>query len=271
MKTLYAVPWYNCTLNCKHCNVHNKVIFNNFDKFLSTLIAENYDNVILFGGEPLFNITKMEQIIRTGKINSISTNLILPSNISYDYISKNFVPLLSQYNISVATSWNPSRFNKEKQDLWLNAIKQLTGELDVLLLITLTRDLFVNSEIYSVLELAEKAGCTKFLFEPYIGADECNELADEWLCTFHDRYTGSMINLIEHKLDNWICDCDNTYTLEPSGEIKKGCPDSLIIGRNNFCNDCLVCSISGNCRPCPLQKTCSYPKKLAERVQNEHV
>ena len=114
--------------------------------------------------------------------------------------------------------------------------------------------------------MIEGVGVQKFLYEPYIGKNECNEKADEWLCMFHDNYTGGMTNLIEEKLDNWNCDCNEIYTLEPDGEIRKGCPDSLVLKEKTYCNDCLTCDKVDRCRPCMLQKTCSYPKKLSEKL-----
>lgn len=266
MKTLYVVPWYKCTLNCSHCNVKNRKVQENYTKFLEVFKSTDVDNTILFGGEPLFNHDKFEEIILTGKINSVSTNLILPSSLQFSYFREVMLPLLTKYDISIATSWNPNRFTSKREELWLNAIKELSS-LDILLLITLTEDLFTSTSIYEILRKVELAGCKKFLFEPYISTKECNDIADEWLCMFHDTYNGNMNNMLEEKLFNWNCNCDETYTLEPDGIIRKGCPDSLMIKEKYICEECLTCNFSEKCRPCKLQKTCSYPQKLLKKLK----
>lgn len=274
MSTLYAVPWYSCNLDCPHCHVHKRQFTFNKDKFMGSLNKAEYDEVVLFGGEPTMVWAHFKDIIETGKITSVSSNMVMyPTH----FIKSVFVPYMLKYNISVATSWNLKRFNKLGQiEKWAANVKALTDEnVDVLLLITLTEDLLEAplSHIIYALGIMEGAGVKKFLFEPYIGLHECNEKADEWLCNFHDNYPGIMDNLIEYKLDNWNCDCSNIYTLEPDGTIRKGCPDYIPMNELTFNEKCVQCEYNNRCRPCMLQRSCSYPKKLAKKLnklRSEH-
>ena len=271
MKTLYAVPSYKCNLACPHCNVRNKEVEFNFGKFLEALRTTDAENVILFGGEPTLIWDLFEAAIMTGKVTSVSTNLMV---YSVDTYYTKFANLLRKYNVSVATSWNYERFKSINEvGIWLSNVKALVEEyVDVLVLITLTKPLIDApfEDIVKFFTALEKTGVKQFLFEPYIGDIECNREADEWLCGFHRAYKGKMTNLIEKKLDNWKCDCSDTYTLEPNGDIVKGCPDSLVLkNRSYFLEECIDCNHVENCQPCNLEKTCSYPKKLAELIKNE--
>ena len=267
MKTLYAVPWYKCNLNCPHCHVSHREVAEDYDRFLRTLkIVDGFDHVVLFGGEPTLYREKFVEIIRTGKINSVSTNLVrYPVNV----IENELIPLINEYNLAIATSWNLKRFTRAEEDIWYENLANLCKHgVDVTVMITLTEDLLNISPTFMCFYLGrlEGAGVQKVLFEPYIGDVEVNEKADEWLCEVHDYYPGLIKNLLEEKLKNWNCNCDDVHTLEPDGVIRKGCPDLLASGVMNYCIDCMTCEHSDICRPCMLQKTCSYPKKLAKKL-----
>ena len=268
MKTLYAVPWYKCNLSCPHCHVSHRVVKEDFDRFMGTLTkVDGFDHVVLFGGEPTLFWERFEKIIRTGKINSVSTNLVqYPVN----FIARELVYLINTFNLTIATSWNRKRFTEGQGDIWFENLSMLCKyNVDVTVMITLTKDLLEDippTMMCFFLGRMEGAGVQKFLFEPYIGDVEVHDMADEWLCGVHDAYPGFMRNLLEEKLENWNCCCDDTYTLEPDGIIRKGCPDLITSGVQNYCVDCLNCKNSDICRPCMLQKTCSYPKKLAKKL-----
>ena len=137
MKTLYAVPWYNCNLLCPHCNISKRKVEFNKDKFIKSLKDSNYDNVILFGGEPTLNWNNFTEIISTGKINSVSTNLVVYSSV---FMSLAVAPFLKENSISVATSWNLKRFKDSAQfRKWICNLKILIKEdIDVVVLITLS-------------------------------------------------------------------------------------------------------------------------------------
>ena len=268
MKTLYAVPWYKCNLNCPHCHVSHREVREDYDRFLRTLkTVDGFDHVVLFGGEPTLDWDKFLEIVSTGKVNSVSTNLTTHLK---EFMEAEFLPLITKYNLSVATSWNNRRFSPALWGIWLNNVRILAPILkeNFIVMITLTDDLVSENMEYVNLMLGqiEGAGVKQFLFEPYIGDVEVHDKADEWLCKVHDWYPGLMKNLLEEKLRDWNCNCDDVCTLEPDGVIRKGCPDLLASGVMNYCIDCMTCEHSDICRPCMLQKTCSYPKKLAKKL-----
>ena len=269
MKTLYAVPWYTCNLQCPHCNVRNRKFTLNFSKFIHELRNSEADNIVLFGGEPTLMWDKFCECIWTDKVNSVSTNLVV-----YDenFTRNTMAPLLNAYDVDVATSWNFTRFTMQQMGQWLTNVNVLVrNNIDVLVMITLTQDLLEANlrDVYDIFGIMEQAGIETFLFEPYIGSNEVNNLADEWLVKFHKGYKGKMHSMILDRLEDWNCDCDEVQTLEPDGTILKGCPDSLVIENKTFCNECLLCDKSNICRPCMLQKSCSYPKKLYEFVKGK--
>ena len=269
MKTLYAVPWYRCNLNCPHCHVSHREVAENYDKFLYELgRATDYDHVVLFGGEPTLDWDKFLEMIDTGNVDSVSTNLTVYPK---EFMEYEFYPrILRNRDLKIATSWNFRRFTPALRDVWFNNVAFLAPILkeNFTVMITLTDDLIsIEPEFMNfTFGQLEAAGVTQFLFEPYIGDFEVNEKADEWLCRVHDCYPGRMTNLLEEKLKNWNCNCDDVYTLEPDGIIRKGCPDLITSGVMNYCVDCITCEHSDICRPCMLQKTCSYPKKLAKKL-----
>ena len=101
MKTLYAVPWYKCNLNCPHCHVSHREVREDYDRFLRTLkTADGFDHVVLFGGEPTLDWDKFLEIVSTGKVNSVSTNLTTHLK---EFMEAEFLPLITKYNLSVAT------------------------------------------------------------------------------------------------------------------------------------------------------------------------
>lgn len=256
MKTLYAIPWYNCNLSCKHCEISKMDDGPMSFEFMEALKNTDAEEVTLFGGEPLLNKYILKEILNTGKITSISTNMLLYT----DDIGQ----MLAKHNINIATSWNPTRFRGIQYYEWLaNIEKAVNLGLKVMVLITLTPDLFAYpmKRLLFKLEDMELYGCESFLFEPLVAETEVHEQADEWLCEFHKQYEGKMINEFEKKLDKWCHDCSEVYTLKPSGTIVKGCPHGL---PSHIIDECITCERASYCQPCRLLKTCSYPKKLRE-------
>lgn len=267
MFTVYITPWYNCNLNCPHCDVHLRKYPDNFNKFLERLkilkrIKGAEDHFVLFGGEPLLYQDKFECIVDTGCIDSVSTNMLLWS----DHVSK----LFKKYNMSIATSYNPRRFTGDNYTTWLKNLSSARREgIDIVVLITLTEDLFKTPmrQTLQVMDDIRCSGVEKFLFEPYIGTVECNEQADEWLVKFHEAYKcfhKPMKSLILDKLDNWNCDCANVRTFEPDGNLRNGCPQYT---PTPVPVQCLTCGLAEKCRPCALLKTCSFPQKLYKWVK----
>lgn len=264
MKTVYAIPTYNCNLNCPHCDIHKRKIQFNEEKFIKTLIDIHADSIVLFGGEPFLNKDVLKKCIETNKINSISTNLLL--------LDDDIFNLIQDYNISLATSWNPKRFTTEQYKLWLNNLskfKNTNTPIDVL--ITMTDDLITMSDerllkILSDIDYLESVD--GIVFEHLLDNNLDNlfhQRCDEWLCKIHNLWKFKLKNVIEERVLNWNNNCSDIWTLEPTGELRFGCPQ--YIGRK-IVDKCLTCELVSKCKPCMLQKHCSFPKKLYEVLSN---
>lgn len=262
---VYVCPTWKCNLKCKHCEISKRrsketkygaeVLYT-----LQKLKLSPSSLVVYFGGEPMINKFQFGTLLSSGLITSVSTNLLLLDKDCLRWLER------TEPKVAIATSWNPDRFDERQYYKWLNNLETLVDKgFDTKVLITLTPSLFEMNmqEVINTLDDIEDTGCDKFLFEPYVGKKEYHEMADNWLCDFVDAYKGRMENCIVDKLKNWNCDCSNTWTIEPTGKLVKGCPQ---FGGVNIPNECLTCDNGHVCRPCVLQKTCSYPKKLAKKV-----
>lgn len=258
---LYIIPNYECNLNCPHCDVHNKKIKYNEEEFFNKLNTLSFKNGIVFGGEPLLYKDRFKKVIRTNKISSISTNLLL--------LDKEIVELLNEYNVSIATSWNPLRFNKEEEDIWFEKLMLIDS---CTILITLTDDL-ITMDFEKFKNILRKIDNTNnvdgILFEQLLSDDTTEEFynrVDEWLIKMYKNWDYTMKNFISDKVLNWKCDCSKTYTLEPNGLLRKGCPQATKL---NIQQQCLVCPLSNICQPCVLQNHCTFPKNLYKIVKGE--
>ena len=258
---LYIIPNYECNLNCPHCDVHNKKVDYDEEKILNQISTLSFKNGIVFGGEPLLYKDRLKKIIQTNKITSVSTNLLL--------LDKEIVDLLKEYNVSIATSWNPLRFNNTQEEKWFKKLSLLD---DCTVLITLTEDLITMDMEYfkNILKKMDETNAIEgILFEQLLSDDATEEFynkVDEWLVKIHNIWNFKMKNFITDKVLNWKCDCSKTYTLEPNGILKKGCPQNngIIIQQQ-----CLVCPLSNICQPCVLQKKCTFPKKLYNLIKGD--
>lgn len=263
---LYVCPSWKCNLKCPHCEISTRK--SKEDKWGKTVLetlknVELNENAIVtyFGGEPMLNKFQFGTIMASGLITSVSTNLLMLDDDCLRWLNA------TSPKVDIATSWNPQRFPEQtRYYMWLDNLEKVTKNgFDTKVLITLTPDLFgidfheLNDYLYDM----EEAGATKFLFEPYVGEKEYHEAADKWLCDFVDHYDGGMENCIVDRLKHWNCDCTNTWTIEPTGELVKGCPQFKGV---NIPSECLTCENGHVCRPCVLQKTCSYPKRLAKKL-----
>ena len=122
-KSLYAIPTWNCNLNCPHCFIKDKSEIFNRDKFIEEL--NKFDGRIsLFGGEVTSNLDRMFDIINSNKENGVSkisgitTNLIILNN--------DLINLYKEFG-SIGTSWNPNRFNDIK-DFLMNTDRPLISK-----------------------------------------------------------------------------------------------------------------------------------------------
>lgn len=269
---VYAIPSYKCNLNCPHCEIHKEKAKQNKEKFLEELKKIDSNDIVLFGGEPLLvNSYYLEQILKTGKITSISTNLAVRTKLDL------LVKYINKYNISISTSWNPLRFNDKTELDWIYGLYTIHRFTKVkpLVLITLTRDLFTNEKLYDVLDALDGSDdlgsyVSGILFEHYVGPeadDKYNQEADDFLCKIYKEWRWKFNNFIIDRLNNWNCNCGNIATLEPNGNLKAGCPQYQ--GKYEIRVECLNCSLANICNPCPLQFSCSFPKKLYQLVKEE--
>jgi hypothetical protein len=166
-----------------------------------------------------------------------------------------------QSNVAISTSWNHGRFTPEQYQVWLRQLYRFSEE--ILVLITLTEDLF-ESKITQVLkDIDETHGAYGVLFEPLIGSSTAlTSKADSWLCSLDWPY--KMQNFTEQRIRNWQNKCDNVFTLQPNGTVIKGCTHRESIQR---IKQCLTCEHSAVCIPCPKQTNCVFFPRYYELLQ----
>jgi len=268
---VYVIPNYECSLDCKHCELHKLRANFSSSIFLTNLSKIDSKEFVIFGGEPTLYINRLRDILSVleKKNISISTNLFLTSE-----KIEIFKTLINKENIFIATSWNPKRFNENQLDIWFRNLEELKSiHKEPILLITLTKDLFNLN--YSCLEalfdrIDKNQLITGVLFEHYIGPeanDLYNQEADNFLCHIYKEWRWNFNNFIIDRLRNWNCNCSKIATLEPGGSLRIGCPQ--FIGSFAINNQCLSCSLASICNPCYLQTSCSFPKKLYELVKKD--
>lgn len=262
IKDLYAIPNYTCNLNCPHCTLSKISEKYNEKSFIDTLKNINAEQITLFGGEPLLYKETFKKIVKTNKITSISTNLLL--------LDDEIIQYLKTYNISIATSWNKTRFTKAQYNTWIANLKTLeNNNLDCIILVTLTEDLIslnLNNFLSILKDLNQIKSITGILFEQLVDNSKNKvfyEKVDEWLYNITKYWQFSFKNLILDKIKHWNCDCTKTYTLTPNGTLRKGCPQYTL---QYLRNECLTCKLANICRPCILQKECTFPKKLYNAI-----
>lgn len=254
ISTLYVVPHYSCNLDCPHCDIHK--IKSNYEEliFIDRLRNINANKIVLFGGEPLLYQNTFTKIVETNKIDSVSTNLLLLN----DYYTK----YIEDYNLGVATSWNPKRFTNLQESIWIENLSKVNCDI----LITLTDDLISNEGTNQLLEMFNKIKDIKTIncvrFEQEVNeslAKEHFEKVDDWLCKISKNWSYEFSNEIAERVKDWKCNCSKVMTLEPNGTLRKGCPQ---YSKTLFLDECLKCSLNSICQPCVLQKECSFPKKF---------
>lgn len=265
MKQLYAIPTWNCNLNCPHCAIKNRKDNFNEIKFISEL--NSFDGrIVLFGGECTSNLKRMISIFNNNheygrsKISSVSTNLI---NLSDEILN-----IYKQLD-SIATSWNPNRFNQKEYDIWMKHCKVISeNNINYIIMITLTDDLFSMNinDFISMMKTWDLPNLKQIKFEHYVGPEatpDYFERADEWLCKIYKLWNlNAKFGMVE-RVCNWKFNCSNIYSLLPDGTLINQCPHML---EYHIPEECFTCERANKCRPCRLQKYCSYPKKLANLI-----
>lgn len=133
MKTIYAIPNFECNLSCPHCEIRKQHSEYDSKKFLNALSVFNIeDMIILFGGEPLLYYDRFIACLQTHKIKTVSTNLLL--------LTQEIINDLKTYKISLTTSWNLLRFTDQQQTLWIDKLRLLSqNSLKTQILMTMTK------------------------------------------------------------------------------------------------------------------------------------
>lgn len=268
-KCLYVVTTQKCNLKCAHCYIGEiKEVFNE-ELFLSKL--NSFDGrLIMFGGEFTSNMERFRKILKSNddngisKFSSASTNLVILND-----------ELLEFYKRigGIGTSWNYDRFGSNSvYQQWLRNLKTLDeNNIYSTILITLTKDL-IQLDPKEFLKIANDFDHEDrdIKFEQYVGSDVNQDhynRVDNWLCEIYKNWNLKSRLLIAEDLDQWMYDCNETYTLFPDGTMINRCPQNL---PSNPPKVCLTCENATHCRPCRLTPYCTFPKKLAKLVEEDN-
>ena len=258
---VYVIPTYNCNLKCPHCDLRLRDDCYNHTRFINCIKVVNSKSVVLFGGEPTLYKDRFNAAIDTGKITSISTNLV--------NIDGNVIDQIKNHNISVATSWNVCRFTNRQYQTWLaNVTTLVQNDIDVLLMVTLTEDLINldKKQLQSLLRQWKCAGIKRVRFEQLLDDNKSQlyyDQVDTWLLEVDDLWDNSFpYNDIVDQLRNWQFNCSSVYTIKPSGDIVYGCPQYK---QQHIVNQCLTCDNASICKPCMLQQHCTFPRRLYKK------
>lgn len=269
IKKLYALLTENCNLSCPYCDIKSQKEVFNEDKFIQEL--ENFDgDIILFGGEPTLYTDRLFKVFFHNvdvnkKIVSITTNLMKLDD--YTLVILRYIPY-------IGSSWSPSRFNDKEYQIWLNNIDKLhkyLPEKKLKILSTLTGDLLAMDpkEVVNIISKWNNDIIREIVFEYYVGKesdDEYFKRCDEWLCGIYkewnlDIYLGNI-----DSVKNFYNDCTDVYSLFPDGTLKKGCPHHM---NAQIVEKCYTCDRSEICRPCQLQRYCSFPKNFYQLASKD--
>lgn len=267
-KILYALITTHCNLSCPYCDVKNKEEFFNKELFIKKL-TEFDGRIILFGGEPTLYPNRLIDVfldnpILNKKITSISTNLISIND-----------KLLTIYQLIgyLSTSWNTDRFTSDQYKTWLeniNIVKEKIPDVKINILVTMTDNLLKLSpnDFNDIISQWNKDAIDNIKFEHYIGDENTPkyfEKCDNWLCDIYKNWNKDFKMSNVNDILNWYHDCTNVFTIYPNGNIKNGCPHAVGI---SIPVECYSCERSSFCRPCQLQKYCSFPKKFYDLIKN---
>lgn len=264
---LYALLTQNCNLQCPHCMIYNntKEDFFNEERFLDVLRNWKGD-ITLFGGEPTLYRDRFMKAINTGKIGSISTNLM---NLDDDLISV-------FKDTPIASSWNLHRFTESQYNIWIKNVERMSQEnLTVYLLITMTKDLIeypIEKFMILLKSWCKFSAIQKIKFEQVVDlslGQEHYDAVDDWLCKLvylWEEYEISIENTMLDEVLGWHKYCIDEYSLYPDGRLLRRCPENITI---QFCDACLDCNLQDICTPCRLQKCCTFPKKLYQMLTSE--
>lgn len=264
-KILYALVTTNCNLSCKYCDIKDKNDNFNYDEFINKLDIFDGD-IILFGGEPTLYQDRLFDIYYSypkinNKIKSITTNLMSINN-----------KLITLFQIigNLGTSWNPDRFNNLEYEIWLNNINKIAevSNLKISVLITLVDSVInlTSDEFYDIISKWNFDIIKSINFEHYVGPEVTQdyfEKCDNWLCEIYKKWNINAKIKNENRVKHWYNDCSEVYTLYPDGKLINRCPHNL---PNNVPTKCYNCDRVSFCKPCQLQKYCTFPFKFYDLI-----
>lgn len=271
MSTIYALLTRRCNLTCPYCDV--KDVNDNYDheKFINVLRSFN-GGITLFGGEPTLYRDRLKSVLYDPgilpKVMTITTNLMI--------MDDEMIQIFKDCK-TIGTSWNPSRFNEKEYETWKKHLSMLSGHLRARVLVTMTFDLLRMdpSDVVDIIATWDNTAIRDVVFENLID-DRCDdkyfEKVDNWLCELYDAACEKklVVKFTTNMGDQLIrCfDCSQIYHLEPDGTVKPGCPHT---GKHVYVPDaCYSCDLAGECRPCRLQRYCSFPKKFHNKLLLEN-
>lgn len=275
---IYVCPSYQCNLKCPHCFIHLRKDNMNVENICETIgyLNEHCPGVsyTLFGGEPLLLSTNtLDQLVGAFDKNeySVSTNLL-------NYEKDKHFDLLNN-GVLHDTSWNQTRFTPTQYNKWVKILNELSNDgVKMELMITLTKDL-IETPVVDFFEMVKELKASHIKLEYMIGDDSIDfEDVDRWLCELFKMWDTQMVNVLFQKLklislgeSKWEDHCKYTYTITPSGKIKRGCPYNEGKELTPLYN-CLLCEYNSVCSGgCKLQTKCTFPKKLYELVKKDDI
>lgn len=268
-KSCYALLTTHCNLSCPYCDVKNNEDHWNRDKFMQQL--HDFDGeIILFGGEPtlykdrLLDVFLSDPVVNR-KIRSITTNMIK--------IDDTILSIL-QIIGAIGTSYSPSRFSDEEYNTWLKNINEFGEKVPgktIRVLATMTEELISKTpeEMMKIMSEWNSKVLDEINFEYYVGPEADEDYfarCDQWLCDLYNAWDTPIKLYNIKRMRPWYNDCTGIVTLHPDGTFTQGCPHS-----GNFCvpDKCYTCDKADVCRPCRLQRYCSYAHKFAELTKDD--
>lgn len=269
LRLCYALLTTHCNLSCPHCDVKNNKEHWDRDKFMQQL--HDFDGeIILFGGEPtlykdrLIDVFLSDPIVNR-KITSITTNMMS--------IDDTILTILQMIK-GIGSSYSPDRFTDDEYQIWLNNInefgKKVPGKT-MRIISTMTEALLAKTpdEMIKIISEWNSSVITEINFEHYIGPEVDKnyfERCDQWLCDVYNAWNSPIKIYNIKRIRGWYNDCTNIVTLHPDGSITHGCPHN---SKTYMLNECYSCEKVAYCRPCRLQKYCSFSHKFAELTKND--
>lgn len=261
---LYALLTENCNLGCRYCNLSDRYGEEEWreDSFFSSLESFKNDKVILMGGEPTLYKSRLFKALDMCKNASIASNLIFCDREVLDRI----------YDRNIITTFR--LLEKPLMTKWIDNIKYLTSkdsniEIEVVLDWFMLGYLSGTVDFEKVIDSFIIENKISLIFVPIVGID-----ADESYFKIYDNTLYKLLkNHVEEperylniqELKDFKKDCSNMHTLYPNGKLVNGCPYKV---STTSCDDCLRCNRKENCKPCKLQRYCSFPKNTYNKLFN---